>query len=112
MRSPSSAPCVNGLDGSTDTTPTSRPSARTLPDERRDEARLADAGRPGEPDRVRAAGRRVHVADHLVGERVAVLDERDRARERAPVAGAQRVDETLPRPFAAGGHRSGGRLAR
>ena len=62
-------------------------------DERRDEARLADAGRPGDPDGVRTARLRVDVADDLVGERVAVLDERDRARERAPVAGAERVDE-------------------
>ena len=31
IRSPSSAPCENGLDGSTETTPTRRPSSRECP---------------------------------------------------------------------------------
>ena len=43
IRSPSSAPWVNGLDGSTEMTP-DRPAARAdAGDERRDQARLADA---------------------------------------------------------------------
>ena len=93
IRSPSSAPCVNGLDGSTEITPTVCPSARTWRTSADDEARLADAGRAGEADRVRAprsAGRAS--ATTLVGERVAVLDERDRAGERARVARADRLD--------------------
>ena len=53
MRSPSSAPCENGLDGSTETTPTVVLCRAHVPDERGDEARLADAGRPRQPDRVR-----------------------------------------------------------
>ena len=64
-------------------------------DERRDQARLADAGRAREADRVRAARVRVELADELDGRRVAVLDERDRARERARVAGADALDEPL-----------------
>jgi hypothetical protein len=39
--------------------------------------------------------------DYLLGQRVAVLDERDRPRERAPVAGANCVDERLARPGSA-----------
>ena len=73
--------------------------------ERGDEARLADAGRPGHADRVRRAGLRVEIGDDVVGERVAVLDERDRARERAPVAVADAGGERLPCPVAASGHR-------
>ena len=42
---------------------------------------------------MRAAGVRVELAHELVRRRVAVLDERDRARERARVAGADAVDE-------------------
>src|SRR5579884_1627262 len=73
-------------------------------DQRGDEARLADAGRPREADGVRAPRLRVQIAHDLVGERIAVLDERDRARERAPVTRAERVDEALARPVAAAAH--------
>ena len=59
---------------------------------------LPTPGRAGDADRVRAAGLRVDVADELVGERVAVLDERDRARERARVARADAGGERLARP--------------
>jgi hypothetical protein len=50
-------------------------------DERGDETRLADAGWACDPDRVRLAGVGVDLANELVGERVAVLDQRDRPRE-------------------------------
>ena len=73
-------PCENGLDGSTDTTPTDWSSPRTW----RTSAEISvDLPTPGGRRRTRA---RVEVADDLVGERIGVLDERDRARERALVA--------------------------
>ena len=75
------------------------------PYERGDEARLADAGRAGDADRVRVAGPRIELAHDAVRERVAVLDERDRARERAPVARADAGRKCLARPVAASGHR-------
>ena len=71
-------------------------------DERRDQARLADAGRAGDADRVRAAGLRVQLAHERVRGRIAVLDERDRPRERARVARANALDQTLAGPRAAG----------
>src|SRR5579884_1457067 len=57
-------------------------------DERADQARLADARRPGDADRVGVAGLSVDVGDELVRGGIGALDERDRARERATVAGA------------------------
>ena len=70
-----------------------------LADERGDQARLADAGRPGDADDVGGARLRVDLADELVRQRVAVLDERDRPRERAPVALAHPRGERLARPL-------------
>src|SRR4029077_7925763 len=69
-------------------------------DQRGDQARLADAGRPGDADRVRAPRLRIELANELCRERVGVLDERDRPRERPAVAGPDAVDETLARPGA------------
>ena len=68
-------------------------------DERADQRRLADARRAGDADDERRARLRVEVADELVRERVAVLDERDRPRERAPVAarGRRRRDRRASR---------------
>ena len=86
MRSPSSAPCVNGEEGSIDSTPTVRPASRREPRQRADQRRLADPGRPGEADDLGAAGVRVDLADELPALGAVVLDERDRARERAAVA--------------------------
>src|SRR5256886_17638654 len=71
-------------------------------DERRDQARLADAGRARDPDRVGAPRFRVDVANELVRERVRVLDERDRARESALVARSDTRSGRLPREVAAG----------
>src|SRR6266536_209220 len=76
-----------------------------VPDERRDEARLADAWRAGEAHGVRLSRLGIEVGDDVVGERVAVLDERDRTRERATVALADTGGEGLPGPVAAAGHR-------
>ena len=63
-----------------------------------------DLPTPGGPviaDDVRGAGLRVDLADELVGQRVAVLDERDRPGERTPVALAHARRERLARPLAA-----------
>ena len=54
-RSPSSAPPENGEDGSTASTPTRLPCAAERRDQRRGRRRLADAGRAGQPDDLRAA---------------------------------------------------------
>ena len=102
MRSPSSAPCENGLDGSTETTPTVRPSARTWRSSAPIRLDLPTPGGPVTPIAYALAGLRVEVADELVRERVGVLDERDRPRERAAVAGAHARDERLARPLAPG----------
>ena len=92
-RSPSSAPPVIGDDGSTATTATVRPAVRELRDERGDERRLARAGRPGDPDEVRAAGQRVEAAQRGLGDGRAVLDGGQQPGERAPVAGAGGVGQ-------------------
>src|SRR4051812_44304711 len=77
------------------------------PQERRDEARLADTRRPGEADRVHLPGLGIDVGDELVRERIGVLDERDRAGERTAVAAANAGGESLSCPVAAAGHRGG-----
>src|SRR5438132_4950668 len=56
-------------------------------DERADQRRLADSGWPGHADRVGLSGLGIELTDDLVGERLGVLDQRDRAGERPPVAG-------------------------
>ena len=106
MRSPSSAPCVNGLEGSTETTPTVVSRSRTSRISA--ETRL-DFPTPGGPVRPTAYALPVcgiEVGDEVVGERIAVLDERDRACERTPVAGANAGGECLTGPVAAAGHRA------
>ncbi len=62
-------------------------------DERPDQRRLARAGRPGEPDDLRAAGLRIDLADERPALRVVVLDERDAARQRALVAREEALGE-------------------
>src|SRR4029078_8193962 len=47
----------------------------SLPDQRRDETRIANAGRPADAHRVRTPRLRIDVMDEIVGQRVAVLDE-------------------------------------
>src|SRR5919201_3926081 len=73
-------------------------------DDGADQTRLADAGRTGDADRVRAAGLRVELAHDLVGERIGVLHERDRPRKGAPVAGTDTGGERLPRELTAPRH--------
>ena len=82
-------------------TPTVRPDSRTWRISARDQRRLADAGRAGDADHERLARLRIELAHELVGERVAVLDERDRAGERPAVARADAVGELLEAPRAA-----------
>src|SRR5439155_1995766 len=74
--------------------------------QRRDQTRLADAGRPGDTDGVHPTRLRVGLGDEVVCERVAVLDERDRASERTAVAAADAGGERLTGPVAAAGHRA------
>ena len=112
IRSPSSAPCVNGLDGSTEMTPTVVSRLPHVADERADQRRLADPGRPGDADDEGRARLRVEDADELVRERVAVLDERDRPGERAPVATAHAVGEIVQGPGVAGAHASASSASR
>src|SRR2546427_1417985 len=69
-----------------------------LPDQRGDEARLADAGWARDPDRVRAPRLGIDVMDEVVGERITVLDQGDRPGECATVARANAFRERLPRP--------------
>ena len=72
--------------------------AAHVAEERADQARLADSGRAGDPDRVGASGLGVQVADEVVGERVGALDQRDRPGERPPIAGPDTCGERLARP--------------
>ena len=70
-------------------------------DERAHERRLADTRRPGHADRRCVARRRIDAPDDLLAVRRAVLDERDRARERAAVSGEDAGDERVLRPLGA-----------
>ena len=90
-RSPSRAPPVNGLVGSTAITPTVWPGTADLRGEPIDERALARAGRAGDADEIRAAGpweRSCRISSAPAGR--LVLDERDRPRDRARVAASTR----------------------
>ena len=95
MRSPSSAPFVNGDDGSIESTATSRSRCARVLDERADDRRLADARRPREADHRGAAGVRVDAPHELPALGVVVLDQRDRARERTLVAREKRLGQLV-----------------
>ncbi len=86
MRSPSSAPCVNGLVGSTESTPTVRPSGARWRQSAEIRRRLARAGRPGQADVGGASGVREDERHQLGAARVAVLDQADRAGDGAAIA--------------------------
>ena len=90
IRSPSSAPRVKGLDGSTEITPTVSLLLAHLTDQRRDQGRLPHARRARDADHEGCARLRIQLLDELVRERVAVLDQRDRARERSDRRRARR----------------------
>ncbi len=66
--------------------------------ERGDQRRLAHPRRPGDAHRVGAARLRVELAHEPGRLAVAVLHERDRPRQRPPVAAADAGDELLVRP--------------
>ena len=95
MRSPSSAPCVNGDVGSMATMPSVLPRRAVLARERAGERALAGARRTGEADRVRLAGSRVEQRERAPAGRRVVLDQGERAAERAAVAGQQPLDEVF-----------------
>ena len=82
----------------------SPPEVADVAKERRDQARLPDAGRAGDADRVCVPGLRIEVVDEVVRERVGALDEGDRTRQRTPVAVAHAGSKRLPRPLAPPGH--------
>src|SRR5688572_7308909 len=90
-----------------------RDDARRLPelpgmdDKRTDEGRLADPRGAGDADRPRTTRRRVEIVDDARREGVAVLDERDRPGQRAPVATGDPRDEALPCPLSPAGHDTG-----
>src|SRR5581483_10421514 len=65
--------------------------------ERREEARLADAGRSREADHVRVPRVGVEQAHEVARTRIAALDQRDRAREGAGLARADALGELLGR---------------
>ena len=69
------------------------PEAPDMADERSDERRLPDARRPRDPDGERPAGLWVELRDDRRRVGVAVLHERDRARERPVVTGANAGNE-------------------
>ena len=93
MRSPSSAPCVNGEDGSTESTPTVRPASRRAFVSAPISVDLPTPGRSGEADDLGLPGVGIDLAHELPALGAVVLDERDRARERAAVAVEQALCE-------------------
>ena len=105
MRSPSRAPRVKGLEGSIESTATSRSALRSSRGQRPDQGALADPGRAGEADDPRLAGARVDLADQLPAGRVVGLDQGDRPRQRPLVAGEEALGERARlwrrRPWAA-----------
>src|SRR6266545_933889 len=70
-----------------------------VPDESRDEARLADSRGTRDADGIGPAGLRIELAHDFVCERIPVLDQRDRARKRAPVTLADALHERLAGPL-------------
>ena len=74
-------------------------------DQRTDQRRLADAGRPRDPDREGRAGRRIQLLEHGQGAGVSALDQRDRPRHGSPVARSHAGDELVVSPRAAGHRR-------
>ena len=93
IRSPSRAPRVKGLEGSIESTATWRSALRSSAGERADQGALADPGRAGEADDPRLAGARVDLAHELPAGRVVGLDQRDRPRQGALVAGDEALGE-------------------
>ncbi len=84
-RSPSTAPPVNGLLGSTATTATVRLRAADRRHQLIDERALAAAGRARHANDERAAAVTVQLADQLAGGGSAVFHQGDRPRHRARI---------------------------
>ena len=101
MRSPSSAPWVNGEDGSIESTATSRSASRRSLVSAPISVDLPTPGRPGEADDRGPARVRVDLADELPALGVVVLDQRDRPRQRALVAVEQALGEVWRSPCGA-----------
>ena len=93
IRSPSSAPWVNGEEGSIDSTPTVLPAARRSFVTAPISVDLPAPGGPVKPNDRRVAGVRIDLAHELPALGAIVLDERDRARERAAVAVEQALSK-------------------
>ena len=82
---------MNGEDGSIDSTATDRSRSRRAWSARRSSVDLPTPGGPVNPKIARLTGVRVDLANQLPAGRIVVLDQRDRAGERAAVA----VEQTL-----------------
>ena len=95
MRSPSRAPPVNGLVGSTARMPTVSPRFRISRGEAVDQRALAGAGRAGDAHHPRPAGLAVDAADQLALPGAAVLEERDRPPQGARIALEEARDEVV-----------------
>ena len=93
IRSPRRAPCVKGLDGIDGDDPDRQPELADMPDERTDQRRLPDPGRPGEADRERRSRSPRRAPGRRRAPRLAVLDHEITAREGPAVARPDAGDE-------------------
>ena len=84
---------MNGEDGSIESTATLRSAARRFLTRPPISVDLPAPGAPVMPTTADLAGVRIDLADERPAGRVVVLDERDRAREGAAVAGEQALGE-------------------
>ena len=98
IRSPSSAPLVNGEDGSMERTATDALTLALELGQRAHERRLAHSGRPGEADDGGAAGLGVDRAHQLPALGIVVLDQRYGAGQGAAVALEQALGKILVGP--------------
>ena len=106
MRSPSSAPWVNGELGSIERTATSRSRSRACSISRPISVDLPTPGGPVKPTTRARPVLRIDLAHERPALGVVVLDQRDRARQRALVAREQALGE-LGGGLARGGHAAG-----
>ena len=74
-----------------------RDAARSLADQGGDERRLAGARRPGDPDRVGAAGPRIELPHRSLRDRRPVLDRGQEPGERPPIAADRRLASSVAR---------------
>ena len=88
-----------GLDGSTATTATVRPAARSSPIRAATSVDLPAPGGPVMPDEMGVPGPRVELAQGRLGDRRPVLDRGQQPGQRAAVAGEGRVVAQLGGPL-------------